>query len=97
LTFDFHDHALIGETADMRESFPLEAMSVADFLIRTTMLVERLGGRMNIHSAPNEIPDAKPFAQDTASRPYARRLRRPLRRAGGRPLRPEAWRVLVVL
>jgi hypothetical protein len=25
LTFDFHDHALIGETADMRESFPLEA------------------------------------------------------------------------
>lgn len=69
LTFDFHDHALIGETADMRESFPLEAMRVADFLSRTTTLVERLGGRMDLHGAPNEIPDAKPFAQDTASRP----------------------------
>ena len=54
LTFDFHDHALIAETADMRESFPLEAMSVADFLSRTTTLVERLGGRMDIHGAPNE-------------------------------------------
>ena len=40
LTFDFHDHALIAETADMRESFPLEAMSVADFLSRTTTLVD---------------------------------------------------------
>jgi len=73
LTFDFHDHALIGETADMRESFPLEAMSVADFLSRTTTLVERLGGRMDIHGAPNEIPNAKPFAQDTTSRPYDRK------------------------
>jgi hypothetical protein len=73
LTFDFHDHALIAETADMRESFPLEAMSVADFLSRTTTLVERLGGRMDIHGAPNEIPNAKPFAQDTTSRPYDRK------------------------
>ena len=69
LTFDFHDHALIAETADMRESFPLEAMSVADFLSRTNTLVERLGGRMDIHG---EISDAKPFAQDTALRPYDR-------------------------
>ncbi len=73
LSFDFHDHALIGETADARESFPLEAMSVADFLRRTTTLVERLGGRMDIHGAPNEIANATPFAQDTASRPYDRK------------------------
>ncbi|HEX2019541.1 MAG TPA: DUF5996 family protein, partial [Aurantimonas sp.] len=46
------------------------AMSVADFLDRTTALVERLGGRMDIHGAPNEIPDNKPFAEDTAQRPY---------------------------
>jgi hypothetical protein len=45
-------------------------MSVGEFLNRTTALVERLGGRMDIHGAPNEIPDAKPFAQDTALRPY---------------------------
>jgi hypothetical protein len=70
LTFDFHEHALIGETQGARERFPLEAMSVADFLNRTTALVGRLGGRMEIHGAPNEIPDAKPFADDTAPRPY---------------------------
>jgi hypothetical protein len=68
LTFDFHDHALIGETADMRESFPLEAMSVADFLSRTTTLVERLGGRMDIHGTPNEIPNAKSAADNEVAR-----------------------------
>lgn len=82
LTFDFQDHALLGETPDMRAGFPLEAMSVAEFLARTTALVERLGGRMEIHGAPNEIPDATPFAQDTAPRPYdgaaARRFHRAL-------------------
>ncbi|MGY1424763.1 DUF5996 family protein [Lysobacter sp. A289] len=72
LTFDFHEHALVGETRDGRESFPLEAMSVSEFLERTSRMVERLGGRMDIHGAPNEIPDAKPFAQDTARRPYDR-------------------------
>ena len=77
LTFDFHDHALIGETADMRESFPLEAMCVADFLSRSTTLVERLGGRMDIHGAPNEIPDAK-FPEEwaaTGRSPMRSRLR----------------------
>lgn len=72
LTFDLREHALIGETPDKRERFPLEAMSVADFLERTTSLVERLGGRMDIHGAPNEIPDAKPFAEDRAQRSYDR-------------------------
>ena len=72
LTFDFHDHALIGETAGRRECFSLEAISVADFLGRATVLVERLGGRMDIHGAPNEISGGKPFARDVASRPYDR-------------------------
>ena len=72
LTFDLREHALIGETLAMRERFALHSMSVADFLDRTTALVERLGGRMDIHGAPNEIPDAKPFAQDSAPRPYNR-------------------------
>lgn len=72
LTFDLREHALVGETLEARDSFPLEAMSVADFLDRTTALVERLGGRMDIHGAPNEIPDAKPFAEDTVPRPYDR-------------------------
>jgi hypothetical protein len=72
LTFDLREHALIGETPDNRERFPLEAMSVADFLERTRELVDGLGGRMHIHGAPNEIPDAKPFAEDRVQRPYDR-------------------------
>lgn len=70
LTFDFHEHALVAETGDARERFPLEPMSVAEFLDRATRMVSRLGGRMDIHGAPNEIPGAKPFARDTALRPY---------------------------
>ena len=70
LSFDFREHILVGEARDAREIFPLEAMSVADFLDRAVALVRRLGGRMNIHGAPNEILDAIPFAQDTAPRPY---------------------------
>lgn len=72
LSFDFRDHVLVGETYDSRASFPLEPMSVADFLDRTTTLVAALGGRMRIHGVPNEIPNAKPFARDAAPRPYDR-------------------------
>jgi len=70
LTFDFQDRKLVGETADARESFALEAMSVADFFHRTAALIEKLGGRLEIHGAPNEIPNPVPFAKDTDSRPY---------------------------
>ncbi|MDV3456930.1 DUF5996 family protein [Sphingomonas sp. HF-S4] len=72
LSFDLRAHALIGETPHQREQFALEAMSTADFLERTTALVDRLGGRMDIHGTPNEIPDARPFAEDRAPRPYDR-------------------------
>lgn len=72
LTFDFREHALVGESSAMRERVPLEAMATADFLDRTTALVRRLGGRMEIHGIPNEIPNAKPFAEDIAPRPYDR-------------------------
>ena len=72
LTFDLRAHALIGETPERREQFSLGAMSVSEFLERTTALVEMLGGRMDIHGVPNEIPDAIPFAVDRAPRPYDR-------------------------
>ncbi|WP_300381249.1 DUF5996 family protein [Henriciella sp.] len=72
LTFDLKEHRLVGESADRTEHFDLEDMSVADFLTRTTSLVETLGGHMDIHGAPNEIPDARPFSQDDVVRPYNR-------------------------
>ncbi|MES2337116.1 MAG: DUF5996 family protein [Pseudomonadota bacterium] len=72
LTFDLSEHVLIGETVGRRERFHLEPMSVADFLERTTMLVERLGGRMKINGVPNEVPDPVAFAVDKGVRPYDR-------------------------
>ncbi len=70
LTFDFRDHKLVGETPDMRQSFALEPMSVAEFHKRTGDLISALGGKMAIHGAPNEVSDAVPFAKDTEERAY---------------------------
>ncbi len=71
LTLDFTDHRLVAEAdGGAREAFALEPMSVADFHERTQRAVEAVGGTFDIHGAPNEIPDAVPFAQDTRPRPY---------------------------
>ncbi len=71
LTFDFCDHSLVAEMAGgARSSVPLEAMSVADFFKRTKNLIAEVGGTPTIQGSPNEIPDAKPFAEDDAQRPY---------------------------
>lgn len=72
LTFDLREHVLVGETAERREQIALEPMSVADFLDRATKLVARLGGRMAIHSVPNEVPKPMAFALDREQRPYDR-------------------------
>jgi hypothetical protein len=70
LSFDFCDHTLIGESADARESIALDAMSVADFLDRTAVMVTSLGGHFDICRIPNEMKDPVPFAQDKVVRPY---------------------------
>jgi hypothetical protein len=72
LTFDLKEHALVGETQHRRERFALEPMSVADFLARTTALIERLGGRMIINGVPNEVSEPVPFIEDHSPRPYDR-------------------------
>jgi hypothetical protein len=73
LTFDFGDHTLVAEAAGGRRGrFPLEAMSVADFLAHTAEAVTRIGGRFGIHGRPNEVPAAVPFAEDADVRPYDR-------------------------
>jgi hypothetical protein len=69
--FDFLDHLVVGENSlGDRESFPLEVMSVADMWHRTRTLIEKLGGDPSMHGAPNEVPEATPFAEDTEARPY---------------------------
>ncbi|WP_281967689.1 DUF5996 family protein [Roseovarius nanhaiticus] len=71
LTLDFVDHLMIAEAdGGARESFSLEPMSVAEFFARITRAVEAVGGTFHIHGAPNEIPEAVLFAEDTRPRPY---------------------------
>ncbi|MFO6465780.1 DUF5996 family protein [Jannaschia sp. KMU-145] len=71
LTLDLHDHRLLAEAASgQRDGFVLEPMSVAAFHDRLRRAVEAVGGRFDIHGAPNELPDPVPFAEDGVERPY---------------------------
>lgn len=71
LDFDLLDHRLVVESADGHtESFALEPMSVAEFFARTGRAISAAGGTPTMHGAPNEIPDAIPFAEDARPRPY---------------------------
>ena len=71
LTFDLIDERLVAEAdGGARETFVLGPMSVATFLERTRHAVEAAGGRLDIHGAPNELPDAVPFAKDEAERSW---------------------------
>ncbi|MEM9011713.1 MAG: DUF5996 family protein [Pseudomonadota bacterium] len=71
LSFDLHAHRLVAENAGgWQGHFALEPMSTADFLDRTAALVAEAGADFEIHGAPNELPEATPFAADTARRPY---------------------------
>ena len=73
LTFDLADHRMVVEADGGRSSgFALEPMSVATFEERLRGAAEGLGFLFDIHGAPNELPEAVPFAQDTAERPYDR-------------------------
>ncbi|WP_298429828.1 DUF5996 family protein [uncultured Jannaschia sp.] len=71
LTLDLHDHRLLAEAASgKRDGFVLAPMSVAAFHDRLRRAVEAVGGRFDIHGAPNELPDPVPFAEDRTERPY---------------------------
>ncbi|MEX3314198.1 DUF5996 family protein [Sulfitobacter sp. PS-8MA] len=71
LTLDLLDHQLLAEAANgARERFALKAMPIATFHDQLAQAIRALGGTFDIHGAPNELPDATPFAEDTADRPY---------------------------
>ncbi len=71
LGLDLPDHLFVAEAdGGARETFDLSAMSVADFADRTAKAVRSVGSTFDIHGAPNELPEAVPFAEDTMERPY---------------------------
>lgn len=72
LEFDFVEHRLLVRTDGPCATVPLEAMSVADFHARVMAALEQVGAPVRIHGAPNELPEATPFFEDVAPRPYDR-------------------------
>ena len=71
IEFDFVDHIVQAHSASSTtRAIPLKPMSVADFHSQFIQMIEDLGGDATFHGSPNELPDAVPFVEDTASRPY---------------------------
>lgn len=71
IQFDLKNSALIASSGigdQMR--FPLEPMSVAKFNARFKDLITGLGGSADYHGSPNELPQAIPFSEDVAARPW---------------------------
>ena len=73
LTLDLCRHAIVLWVSDeSREELPLNAGSIAALHRRLVAMLDRHGLPSAFDGRPNEIPDAVPFDQDTASRDYDR-------------------------
>ena len=73
LTLDLCRHAIVLWVSDeSREELPLNAGSIAALHRRLVAMLERHGLPSTFNGRPNEIPDAIPFDEDTASRDYDR-------------------------
>ena len=71
ISFDLIDHIVTGRCGDGQAvQFELEPMTVAEFHGSFVKMITALGGNPAFHGRPNEVPDAVPFAGDTAPRPY---------------------------
>lgn len=71
IEFDFVDHRLHIRTSDaMTRSIELRPRSVADFHRELFAQLDDLGLPVQIHGAPNELPDSTPFAQDEIHASY---------------------------
>jgi Family of unknown function (DUF5996) len=70
LEFDFVDSVLRIRTPERIVDLPLQAGAVADFYRRLMDLLEALDRPVRIYAAPNELPEAIPFARDLAPRAY---------------------------
>jgi Family of unknown function (DUF5996) len=73
LTLDLCRHAMVLWVSDgSREEVPLNAGSVAALHRRLIAILEAHGLPSDFNGRPSEIPDAIPFAEDTAAREYDR-------------------------
>ncbi len=71
IRFDLLEHVVRGENASGgAAAFELGPMSVANFHARFVELVRGLGGNPRFNGRPNELPQATPFVDDRAPRPY---------------------------
>ncbi len=71
IDFDFIDHRLLIETSDGGTAvMPLAPRSVADFHRELFAQLAKLGLRIEIHGAPNEVIEAIPFARDNVHAAY---------------------------
>lgn len=70
IEFDLVEHRLLIRTDGPQVSLPLGPTSVADFHRRVLAALADLGMATVIHGAPNELPEAIPFARDVAPRSY---------------------------
>jgi len=71
IDFDFIADALRIATSDGGvATLPLAPASIADFHAGFLAALADLGLEIVIHGRPNELPEAIPFAEDTAPRPY---------------------------
>jgi hypothetical protein len=71
IAFDFIDHVLYIRTSDGGERrIPLQQQSIATFHGHVMEALKALNVPVTINNHPNEIPNATPFTQDHAVRPY---------------------------
>jgi hypothetical protein len=69
IEFDFINHRLVARTSRGEENaLPLEPQTVADFYLRVTDLLNRIGVMVTINEMPNEVPSRSAFRR-TASTP----------------------------
>jgi hypothetical protein len=70
LEFDLVSRKLSVRTDDRVAELPLEPMSVAAFYQQVMATLRAQGTPVAIHAAPNELPEAVPFAEDGVVRAY---------------------------
>lgn len=70
LDFDLVSSHLTLATGEAIEQIDLAPGSIADFYAAVMAALDRLDAPVSIVTLPSEIPDAIPFPEDTAQRPY---------------------------